>query len=109
MALKLEARFPLFRALGAALVGILIGMPLSNSGVLPGESTAYQLLMGPGVSMGVVLILLGVDIGSIRQAGPKRMIVKNPLFSTVAILTLALGIGANTAIYTVVEAVLLHQ
>ena len=37
-----------------------------------------------------------------------RMIVKNPLFSTVAILTLALGIGANTAIYTVVEAVLLE-
>ena len=37
-----------------------------------------------------------------------RMIVKNPVFSTVAILTLALGIGANTAIYTVVEAVLLE-
>ena len=73
VALKLEARFPLFRALGAALVGILMGMLLSNSGVLPGESTVYQLLMGPGVSMGVVLILLGVDIGSIRQAGPKML------------------------------------
>jgi len=72
-ALKLEEHFPLFRALGAALVGILIGMLLSNTGVLPGESTAYQLLMGPGVSMGVVLILLGVDIGSIRQAGPKML------------------------------------
>ena len=73
VALKLEARFPLFRALGAALVGILIGMLLSNTGVLPGESPAYQLLMGPGVSMGVVLILLGVDMGSIRQAGPKML------------------------------------
>lgn len=37
-----------------------------------------------------------------------RMLVKNPVFSAVAILTLALGIGANTAIYTVVEAVLLE-
>ncbi len=37
-----------------------------------------------------------------------RMIWKNPGFSAVAILTLALGIGANTAIYTVVEAVLLE-
>lgn len=37
-----------------------------------------------------------------------RMIVKNPVFSAVAIVTLALGIGANTAIYTVVEAVLLE-
>jgi predicted permease len=37
-----------------------------------------------------------------------RMILKNPVFSAVAILTLAIGIGANTAIYTVVEAVLLE-
>ncbi len=37
-----------------------------------------------------------------------RMMVKNPVFSIVAIVTLALGIGANTAIYTVVEAVLLE-
>ncbi len=37
-----------------------------------------------------------------------RMILKNPVFSAVAIATLALGIGANTAIYTVVEAVLLE-
>ena len=72
-ALDLEARFPLFRALGAALVGILFGMLLSNTGVLPGESDAYELLMGPGVSMGVVLILLSVDIGSVRQAGPKML------------------------------------
>jgi uncharacterized membrane protein len=73
VALELEARFPLFRALGSALVGILIGMLLSNTGVLPGESEAYRLLMGPGVSMGVVLILLSVDMGSVRQAGPKML------------------------------------
>ena len=102
VAITLELRTRLFKALGSALVGILIGMLLSNTGIIPGESPAYDFLGGPAVYAGIILILLTVDVRSIAQAGPTMLAafvvggVGSALGASLSAFLLADAIGPET-------------
>lgn len=102
VSLALEMRVRFFRAFGAALVGILLGMLLSNAGLIPGESPAYNFLMGPAVSAGIILILLSVDVRTVAQAGPSMLAafgigaVGSAVGSAVAALLLSGSVGPDT-------------
>jgi putative ABC transport system permease protein len=50
---------------------------------------------------------MGNLVGDVRYA--LRSLARQPTFTAVAILTLVLGIGTNTAIFSVIKAVLLNQ
>jgi uncharacterized membrane protein len=66
----LEERFGMARALGSALLSILLAAVLANVGVLPSSSPVYGGIGGVSINVAIILILLGVDIHSIRRAGP---------------------------------------
>ena len=69
LAVWLEGRYRFFRTMSAGLMCLVFGMVLSNSGLLPGDAEAYYQLGNIWVNAAIVLVLLNVDLRTVRDAG----------------------------------------
>ncbi|MEX2282659.1 MAG: ABC transporter permease [Gemmatimonadota bacterium] len=88
---------------GVAVLSALLRAVLDLFGRSLGERLQLSDVAAAKLPLGERMQLLFQEL---RQAG--RSIMKRPGFSFVAVLTLALGIGANVAIFAVVNAVLIR-
>ena len=101
-AFALERRVPAAGTLGASLLALILGALLSNTGVVPATSPVYDLIAGPGTMLAIAWLLLAVNVGDLKTAGPRMLgafglaLAGTALGAFVGALVFADFLGENT-------------
>ena len=85
-----------------------------HDGVAPGDAHRLAVIELGGVEQVKERVRIGRHGGRLDEFGRDvrlafRMCTRNPAFSGIVVLTLALGIGANTAIFSLVDSLMLRR
>ncbi|HSG81088.1 MAG TPA: DUF819 family protein [Gemmatimonadota bacterium] len=95
LAFWLDRRHPVFAKIGASMLVIIFGAALSNTGLVPHDSTVYRQIEGPVTSLAIVYLLLGVRLADLKDAGPMMLAM-----FLVASAGTALGAVVGAAIFS---------
>lgn len=102
LAFWLDRHVPALSKLGASLLVLILGALLSNFGVVPATSPVYDAIAGPVTSLAIAWLLLSVNLGDLKLAGPRMLgafglaMVGTALGAFVGALLLAPQLGADT-------------
>ena len=73
LAFWLDYRVAALSKVGASLLAIAFGAALSNTGVVPASSEVYDAVLGPVTSLAIAWLLLSVNLGDLKKAGPRMV------------------------------------
>lgn len=73
LAFWLDRHVPALSKVGASLLVLVFGAVLSNVGLVPATSPVYDAIAGPVTSLAIALLLLSVNLGDLKLAGPRML------------------------------------
>jgi uncharacterized membrane protein len=73
LAFILDRNVPALSRLGASLLTLVLGALVSNAGLVPAASPVYDAIAGPVTSLAIAWLLLSVNLGDVKKAGPKMV------------------------------------
>jgi len=90
LAFWLDRHVKALSKVGASLLVLVIGALLSNFGIVPAASPVYDAIAGPVTSLAIAWLLLSVNLGDLKLAGPRML-------AAFGLAVLGIGVGAMVA------------